>query len=187
MSTQPVLTVQHLCCHTKHLEPLTLIQRLHSGISHHRLMKDPNITFSDKNPLTHIHAIPPPCPSQLSWHPHSDHTLLMLTSDNTLRIYSTLNPHSSSNNSSSSSNSSPSLSRPQQTLRLQLDSSTSGHYGLHQPQSLATVTAFAFGPLMGWGAFTIYVLGSHGGVYGVCPVAPFGEFAMLMRELLHWG
>lgn len=108
----------------------------------------------------------------------------MLTSDNTLRIYSTLNPHSSS--SSSSSSSASSLSRPQQTLRLQLDSSTSGHYGLHQPQSLATVTAFAFGPLMGWGAFTIYVLGSHGGVYGVCPVAPFGELAVLVGALLHW-
>ncbi|MEW5314384.1 MAG: hypothetical protein WDW38_005890 [Sanguina aurantia] len=113
---------------------------------------------------------------QLSWHPHNDHTLLMLTSDNTLRIYSTTNPSSSSTSSSTNSSNSTflGLSRAQQTLRLQLDNSTNGHYGLHQPQSLATVTAFAFGPMLGWGAFTVYILGSHGGVYGLCPVAPFG-------------
>lgn len=37
------------------------------------------------------------------------------------------------------------------------------------------ITAFAFGPQnFTWAAFTVLFLASDGGVYALCPVAPFG-------------
>lgn len=47
-------------------------------------------------------------------------------------------------------------------------------------------TAFAFGPQnFGWAAFTVLLLASDGGVYALCPVAPFGMRgrAAMLRQL----
>lgn len=48
------------------------------------------------------------------------------------------------------------------------------------------LTAFAFGPQnLGWAAFTVLFLASDGGVYALCPVAPFGMRARgsMLRQL----
>jgi hypothetical protein len=48
------------------------------------------------------------------------------------------------------------------------------------------ITAFSFGPQnLGWAAFTVLFLASDGGVYALCPVAPFGmrARAAMLRQL----
>jgi hypothetical protein len=48
------------------------------------------------------------------------------------------------------------------------------------------LTAFVFGPQnYGWAAFTVFLLASDGGVYALCPVAPFGmrARATMLRQL----
>jgi hypothetical protein len=48
------------------------------------------------------------------------------------------------------------------------------------------LTAFSFGPQnLGWAAFTVLFLASDGGVYALCPVAPFGMRARgaMLRQL----
>lgn len=48
------------------------------------------------------------------------------------------------------------------------------------------ITAFAFGPQnFGWAALTVLFLASDGGVYVLCPVAPFGMRvrAAMLRQL----
>ncbi|KAG2492311.1 hypothetical protein HYH03_009264 [Edaphochlamys debaryana] len=129
---------------------------------------------------------------QASWHPHSEEHLLVLTSDNRLRLYHVTH----------------SLAAAEQTLHLvPHQGPVPQRYGLGgalgatpgatpapaspSPSPLALtggpngaasgggtlapdVVAFTFGPAVGWGLFTLMLLGSDGHVYALGPVAPFG-------------
>eukprot|EP00200_Dunaliella_tertiolecta_P014397 CAMPEP_0202393042 /NCGR_PEP_ID=MMETSP1127-20130417/92697_1 /ASSEMBLY_ACC=CAM_ASM_000462 /TAXON_ID=3047 /ORGANISM="Dunaliella tertiolecta, Strain CCMP1320" /LENGTH=499 /DNA_ID=CAMNT_0048995595 /DNA_START=34 /DNA_END=1530 /DNA_ORIENTATION=+ len=97
---------------------------------------------------------------QVAWHPHSEAHLVVLTSDNCLRLY-----HLSD------------LSMAEQTFHLKVHipgAAGSSGFGLSAAASAVDATAFSFGPATSWGFFTIYVLASSGALYALCPVAPFG-------------
>lgn len=101
-------------------------------------------------------------PDQVSWHPHSDDHLVVLTSDNRLRLYNV--PHS--------------LAVAEQTFHvLPQPAGTPGRYGMAAAAAAPNFVAFAFGPPSGWGLLTVLLLSSGGLVYGLCPVAPFGGCA----------
>ncbi|EFJ52965.1 hypothetical protein VOLCADRAFT_86496 [Volvox carteri f. nagariensis] len=110
---------------------------------------------------------------QASWHPHSEEHLVLLTSDNRLRLYRVTH----------------SLAVAEQTLHAVLASGpTPQRYGLgstaaspalplsasgESPAS-TDIVAFGFGPAVGWGLFSYLLLAADGLVYSLGPVAPFG-------------
>ncbi|KAF5829493.1 hypothetical protein DUNSADRAFT_16002 [Dunaliella salina] len=97
---------------------------------------------------------------QVAWHPFSEAHLVVLTSDNCLRLY-----HLSD------------LSIAEQTFHLKVHipgAAGASGFGLSAAASTVDATAFSFGPATSWGFFTIYVLASSGAMYALCPVAPFG-------------
>ncbi|GLC46635.1 hypothetical protein PLESTM_001899200 [Pleodorina starrii] len=134
---------------------------------------------------------------QASWHPHSEEHLVVLTSDNRLRLYRVTH----------------SLAVAEQTLHVVLAaggapqryglglglgtptagaaapspgpySSAAGGGGGGEPPASTDVVAFAFGPAVGWGTFSLLLLAADGLVYVLGPVAPFGmrcAAAMLER------
>jgi nuclear pore complex protein Nup88 len=93
---------------------------------------------------------------QAAWHPHSASHFGVLTSDSKWRLYGT-----------------QALEVAEQTLSLRLNAGGAARVGAPSGGVVSAV-AFAFGPPVGWGLFTLFVLASHGGVMAVCPVAPFG-------------
>eukprot|EP00198_Chlamydomonas_reinhardtii_P005961 XP_001695297.1 predicted protein [Chlamydomonas reinhardtii] len=126
---------------------------------------------------------------QVSWHAHSEEHLVVLTSDNRLRLYHVTH----------------SLAVAEQTLHvvpqagplpqrygLSTAAAAAGHGASPGPGVAGTpasplggsaaggalgssdVVAFAFGPALGWGLFSILLLGNDGLVYSLGPVAPFG-------------
>lgn len=109
---------------------------------------------------------------QAAWHPHSDSHLVALSSDNRLRMYSLSD-----------------LSMAEQTLHLKLNTPTAGTgkaggYGLAAAVGAEQAAAFAFGPSIGpWGPFTVYIQAASGGVFSVCPLAPFGEWIRTLHLL----
>ncbi len=127
---------------------------------------------------------------QASWHPCSDSHLACLTSDSRWRLYSLedlslaeqtfdlraaatvpLN-QATSGTPPASSSSTRSPSQPATAA-----AGGSGRFGLlgsGQPGALREMTAFAFGPPVSWGFFTIFFLSSAGAVFALCPVCPFG-------------
>jgi hypothetical protein len=50
-------------------------------------------------------------------------------------------------------------------------------YGVlqHARTALDQACSFAFGPAAGWGFFTLFIAGTSGHTFGLCPVAPPGE------------
>ncbi|WIA17570.1 hypothetical protein OEZ85_014397 [Tetradesmus obliquus] len=108
-----------------------------------------------------------------AWHPSSPSHFAALSSDNRWRLYHTSR-----------------LSEAEQTFALRLPgiqqsvglrrgaafgataaSSSSGGSGGLPPR----LTSFAFGPpSSGWASLAVLLLASNGGVYVLCPVAPFG-------------
>ncbi len=126
---------------------------------------------------------------QASWHPHSEAHLLLLTSDNRLRLYHVTHT----------------LALAEQTLHLMPQSGPAPQrYGLAGAASavgtpsspayglaaagvgapLATdIVAFAFGPAVGWGLFSLLAMAADGHVYAVGPVAPFGEPTKALRSM----
>ena len=62
-----------------------------------------------------------------------------------------------------------------------LPPSSAHRFGLMRPSALPgiaiaqSVTAFAFGPPVSWGYFTVLFLASNGAVYALCPVCPLGK------------
>ena len=109
----------------------------------------------------------PTTQQQVQWHPYSDDHLVLLTSDNRLRLYNV--PHS--------------LAVAEQTFHAASQAAaTPARYGMGTAAEAAgasTFVAFAFGPPAGWGTFTALLLSSAGLVYSLCPVAPFGAFPAL--------
>ncbi|KAG2447694.1 hypothetical protein HYH02_007154 [Chlamydomonas schloesseri] len=122
---------------------------------------------------------------QVSWHAHSEEHLVVLTSDNRLRLYHVTH----------------SLAVAEQTLHVVPQAGPlPQRYGLStaaaaggpgtSPGPAASphggggtaggasgssdVVAFSFGPALGWGLFSILLLGTDGLVYSLGPVAPFG-------------
>ncbi|GLI61598.1 hypothetical protein VaNZ11_004016 [Volvox africanus] len=112
---------------------------------------------------------------QVDWHPHSEEHLVVLTSDNRLRLYHVTHT----------------LAAAEQTLQVVLAAKAlPQRYGLGvtaSPGTLGTaagstnsdaptsdVVAFAFGPAVGWGLFAFLLLAADGRVYSLGPVAPFG-------------
>ncbi|KAG2430267.1 hypothetical protein HXX76_010365 [Chlamydomonas incerta] len=124
---------------------------------------------------------------QVSWHAHSEEHLVVLTSDNRLRLYHVTH----------------SLAVAEQTLHvIPQAGSLPQRYGLSNVGAAAgpgaspghgaaasplgagggagdvsgssDVVAFAFGPALGWGLFSMLLLGNDGLVYSLGPVAPFG-------------
>lgn len=134
-------------------------------------------------PLHHVHASlhsnrPGLQLLQASWHPHSGSHFAVLASDGRLRLYSLAG-----------------VAEAEQTFHLKLQGSAGGGSGgggagegsvrrlgsLGVPGRAAAsaaplrrATAFVWGPPVGWGCFTVLVLASDGGIYSLCPVAPFG-------------
>lgn len=110
--------------------------------------------------------------SQASWHPHSEEHLVVLTSDNRVRLYRVTH----------------SLAIAEQTLHVILSTGAlPQRYGLGaasgspgpggtagEAQASGDVVAFAFGPSVGWGIFALLLLAVDGQVYVLGPVAPFG-------------
>ncbi len=100
---------------------------------------------------------------QASWHPHSPSHFAVLASDARLRLYH-LND----------------LSEPEQSFHLRLQGSgqpSTSSMGLGLSglgKRTVRPTAFAWGPPVGWGKLAVLVLAGDGGVYSLCPVAPFG-------------
>ncbi|GIL56236.1 hypothetical protein Vafri_11667 [Volvox africanus] len=112
---------------------------------------------------------------QVAWHPHSEEHLVVLTSDNRLRLYHVTHT----------------LAAAEQTLHIVLAAKAlPQRYGLGVTPSPGTlgaaagsasgdamasdVVAFAFGPAVGWGLFAFLLLAADGRVYSLGPVAPFG-------------
>eukprot|EP00879_Flechtneria_rotunda_P024467 GHRR01025938.1.p1 GENE.GHRR01025938.1~~GHRR01025938.1.p1 ORF type:complete len:750 (+),score=265.70 GHRR01025938.1:261-2510(+) len=95
---------------------------------------------------------------QVAWHPSSSRHFATLTSDNRWRLYNTNN-----------------LAEAEQTYALHLPG-TQTSLGIHRSSGpTPRFTAFAFGPLAaGWASLSVMLLTSDGGVYLLCPVAPFG-------------
>jgi nuclear pore complex protein Nup88 len=108
---------------------------------------------------------------QAAWHPSSPSHFAALASDNRWRLYHTSR-----------------LTEAEQTFALRLpgiqqsvglrrgaigaSTSSSSGSGLGLPPRL---TSFAFGPASsGWASLLVLFLASNGGVYLLCPVAPFG-------------
>lgn len=91
---------------------------------------------------------------QVTWHPHSDTHLGILSSDCVLRLFDL------------SSN----LEIPEQEYHLQPAT-------LHNLMSAVAIrpVAFAFGGEHLWDRFTVFVLFSNCSVYALCPVVPFGS------------
>lgn len=116
----------------------------------------------------------------MSWHPASPDHFASLSSDGVFRLYQASNP-----------------SEPEQSFALQLPGSfRGGSLGLSTAlggrrggTTPARPTAFAWGPPGGagsWGALSVLFLGTDGGVYCLCPIAPFGlrVAAGALRRLL---
>eukprot|EP00798_Chlamydomonas_sp_ICE-L_P021642 gene21642-28650_t len=110
--------------------------------------------------------------SDVTWHPHSEHHLAVLTSDNRWRLYSM-----------------DDLTQAEQSFHLctpALPDATAsrdqGHcprtpsqFGLRSASSGGKqITAFEFGPSVLWGRFTVNFIAASGAIYALCPVAPFG-------------
>ncbi|GLJ40760.1 hypothetical protein SUGI_0842760 [Cryptomeria japonica] len=91
---------------------------------------------------------------QVTWHPHSDTHLGILSSDGVFRIFDL----------------SSDLEIPEQEYHLQPAA---------YPKLTSTVTirpvAFAFGGEHLWDRFTVFILFSNCSVYALCPVVPFGS------------
>lgn len=131
---------------------------------------------------------------QASWHPHSDAHLAVLTSDNRWRLYcledlslpeqtfdlkSCLADAGAATSTSAGGSAAGAMNgtpaRP--GLASPLASPGPARFGLMAGSSLQLqgATAFAFGPPVSWGYFTVLFLTASGAVYALCPVCPFGE------------
>ncbi|KAF8058440.1 NUP88 [Scenedesmus sp. PABB004] len=106
---------------------------------------------------------------QVAWHPGSSAHFAALASDNRWRLYHTAR-----------------LAEAEQTFALRLPGAQQS-VGLRRGGRLgarggggggglpARVTGFAFGPPgAGWASLAVLFLASDGGLYALCPVAPFG-------------
>ncbi|KAK9806546.1 hypothetical protein WJX73_009600 [Symbiochloris irregularis] len=92
---------------------------------------------------------------QMDFHPGSAEHILMLTSDNVLRLFNIHQPHAA-----------------EQCFELQLSSSRAlGLTSMRQRQAVA----FVCGPAHGWLRFTVFILCSDGSMFALCPIAPFGS------------
>ncbi|KAI5670503.1 hypothetical protein M9H77_10867 [Catharanthus roseus] len=98
---------------------------------------------------------------QVSWHPHSDTHLGILSSDSVFRIF----------------NLSWSIHQPEQEYFLQPVERGSAH----SASSICPVD-FSFGGDHLWDRFSVFVLFSDGSTYILCPVVPFGS--IYKREAL---
>jgi nuclear pore complex protein Nup88 len=93
---------------------------------------------------------------QITWHPHSDRHVAILTSDAAWRLYDVMRPDLA-----------------EQTFELQPSRGRRG-LGLDVEHVYSSPVAFSFGQGLGWDMFAIYFLLSNGSVSILCPVAPFG-------------
>ena len=94
---------------------------------------------------------------QISWHPHSDQHVVVLTSDATLRLYDITRPELA-----------------EQTFELLPGDGRRG-LGLNLDSSLSSPPiAFTFGVGSGWDRFAIYFLYKNASISVICPIAPFG-------------
>ncbi|KIZ00116.1 hypothetical protein MNEG_7846 [Monoraphidium neglectum] len=111
---------------------------------------------------------------QAAWHPASPGHFACLASDGTWRLYNAADP-----------------SEPEQSFALRLPGGAgAGPLGLGGGGAAAArPAAFAWGPPGGgasWGQLAVLILATDGGVYSLCPVAPFGlrVAAGALRRLL---
>jgi len=93
---------------------------------------------------------------QITWHPHSDRHVAILTSDATWRLYDVTKPDLA-----------------EQTFELHSASRRRG-LGLDIDTGSSSPVAFSFGQGPAWDMFAIYFLFSDGKISVLCPVAPFG-------------
>ncbi|KXZ44842.1 hypothetical protein GPECTOR_61g795 [Gonium pectorale] len=135
---------------------------------------------------------------QASWHAHSEEHLVLLTSDNRLRLYhvthslavaeQTLHvvpsagalpqryglspaPWGAAGGASASA---AAASPSPLSYGLSAASPTAGGGAAAGAQVSPDMVAFAFGPATGWGQFAVLLLAADGHVYVLGPVAPFG-------------
>lgn len=99
---------------------------------------------------------------QVSWHPDSDVHVAVLTSDSTWRLYDVNRPD-----------------LPEQTVELHVGGFMRGvqegeEDAYDGPESIEKAVAFRFGVGDGWDRFAVYFLFDQGGIYFLCPIAPFG-------------
>ena len=99
---------------------------------------------------------------QAAWHPAATGHFAVLASDGVWRLYDSAAPD-----------------EPEQSFALRLPGGArGGGLGLGARRATAArPVAFAWGPPGSggsWGALTVLILASDGGVYALCPVAPFG-------------
>eukprot|EP01024_Parvocaulis_polyphysoides_P025341 TRINITY_DN23143_c0_g1_i15.p1 TRINITY_DN23143_c0_g1~~TRINITY_DN23143_c0_g1_i15.p1 ORF type:complete len:780 (-),score=154.33 TRINITY_DN23143_c0_g1_i15:2292-4631(-) len=94
---------------------------------------------------------------QISWHPHSNSHFAVLMSDNDFRLYSTQN-----------------LVRAEQSVTLKFGFKR--QLGLYSEHKSSDVIRFEFSKGGGyvWSMFTVYFLRADGGIFAMCPIAPFG-------------
>ncbi|KAG7667001.1 hypothetical protein Ndes2526B_g04509 [Nannochloris sp. 'desiccata'] len=93
---------------------------------------------------------------QITWHPHSDRHVAILTSDATWRLYDVTRPDLA-----------------EQTFELHSTSRRRG-LGLDVGPVFSSPVAFSFGQGPTWDMFAVYFLFSDGQISFLCPVAPFG-------------
>jgi nuclear pore complex protein Nup88 len=93
---------------------------------------------------------------QITWHPHSDRHVAILTSDATWRLYDVTKPDLA-----------------EQTFELHSTSRRRG-LGLDVDTLFSSPVAFSFGQGPAWDMFAVYFLFTDGQISVLCPVAPFG-------------
>eukprot|EP00871_Galdieria_phlegrea_P004362 jgi/Galph1/4927/GphlegSOOS_G3519.1 len=94
----------------------------------------------------------------VGWHPTSSSHLCVLTSDSSLWLWNILDD----------------IEEEEQRVILQLPNHTSA-------------VSFSFGTGGGWQVFTVYIAGSDGALYALCPFYPFGGFisSSIVSSLLY--
>eukprot|EP01025_Chloroclados_australasicus_P042534 TRINITY_DN4523_c0_g2_i1.p1 TRINITY_DN4523_c0_g2~~TRINITY_DN4523_c0_g2_i1.p1 ORF type:complete len:790 (+),score=107.46 TRINITY_DN4523_c0_g2_i1:206-2575(+) len=94
---------------------------------------------------------------QIQWHPHSSIHFAVLLADNDFRLYKVSN-----------------LQRVEQSITLRFG--ITRRLGLYNDHRSNDVIRFEFSRAEGyaWSMFTVYFLRADGGIFAMCPIAPFG-------------